>query len=53
LSDLRQSNAIRFEGTHRIRILDRAALMEGGLEDDGSGNGARARRVDPWAIPQQ
>ena len=53
LSDLRQSNAIRFEGTHRIRILDRAALMEGGLEDDWSGDGARARRVDPWAIPQQ
>jgi len=28
LSDLRQSGAIRFEGTHRIRILDRAALDE-------------------------
>ena len=28
LSDLRQSGAIRFEGTHRIRIVDRAALEE-------------------------
>jgi CRP/FNR family nitrogen fixation transcriptional regulator len=26
LSDLRQSGAIRLEGTHRVRILDRAAL---------------------------
>jgi CRP-like cAMP-binding protein len=29
LSDLRQSGAIRLEGTHRIRIVDRAALEEG------------------------
>jgi CRP/FNR family nitrogen fixation transcriptional regulator len=29
LSDLRQSGVIRLEGTHRVRILDRAALEHG------------------------
>ena len=29
LSELRQSGAIRLEGTHKVRIVDRAALEEG------------------------
>jgi CRP-like cAMP-binding protein len=29
LSELRQSGAIRLEGTHKVRIMDRAALEEG------------------------
>ena len=43
LSELRQSGAIRFEGTHRVHIHDRAALSEGGLEDDWSGDRRRGR----------
>jgi DNA-binding transcriptional ArsR family regulator len=50
LSDLRQSGAIRFEGTHRIRIVDRTALIERGLDDDWSGDRHRARRADPWTV---
>jgi CRP/FNR family nitrogen fixation transcriptional regulator len=43
LSELRQSGAIRFDGTHRIRIIVRAALSEGGFEDDWSGDRRRGR----------
>jgi CRP/FNR family transcriptional regulator, nitrogen fixation regulation protein len=55
LSDLRQNGAIRFEGMHRIRILDRAALTEGAPEDDWSEDRRRGRRLDPWTavLPSQ
>ena len=33
LSELRQSGAIRLEGAHRVRILDRAALEQGDEDD--------------------
>jgi CRP/FNR family nitrogen fixation transcriptional regulator len=43
LSDLRQSGAIRFEGTHRVRIIDREPLASGA--EDGSHASDRMERV--------
>jgi CRP-like cAMP-binding protein len=47
LSDLRQSGVIRLEGTHRVRLLDRAALEQG----DGAQSAPDAtfaRPIQPW-----
>jgi CRP-like cAMP-binding protein len=42
LSDLRQSGAIRLEGAHRVRILDRASL------EQGDGDAAIGRANGCW-----
>jgi CRP/FNR family transcriptional regulator, nitrogen fixation regulation protein len=47
LSDLRRSGAIRLEGTHRVRIVDRAALEDA----DGAPSAPDAifaRPIRPW-----
>ena len=49
LSDLRQGGAIRFEGTHRVRIVDRAALEEETGDGDWDRTGRRHRPADPFA----
>ena len=47
LSELGQSGAIRFEDTHRVRIVDRDALEEGGGEQ-GWRQATFGRRAQPW-----
>jgi CRP-like cAMP-binding protein len=51
LSELRQSGAIRFESTHRVRIIDGAALVDRGLDNGWSGDRRPTRRVDRWVMP--
>jgi CRP-like cAMP-binding protein len=47
LSELGQSGAIRLEDTHRVRIVDRDALEEGGGEQ-GWRQATFGRRAQPW-----
>jgi CRP/FNR family nitrogen fixation transcriptional regulator len=51
LSELRQAGAIRFEGMHRVRILDSKALEEGQANGGGIPAGERCRGPSAVGVP--